>query len=79
MNIIIRKASIRSSLFLNYEFEQKDIDHLKREVLAYMEGKHAERAQLQMFNEEEEEEEQETPEPKAKGPKAKKNNSAFAD
>ena len=57
----------------------EDIDHLKREVLAYMEGKHAERAQLQMFNEEEEEEEQETPEPKAKEPKAKKNNSAFAD
>ena len=26
MNIIIKKAAIRSGLFLNYEFEQRDTD-----------------------------------------------------
>ena len=59
----------------------EDIDNLKIEVLAYMEGKHAERAQLQMFGSEEEEEEdtEEPTSPKGKVTKSKKNNEAFAE
>lgn len=59
-----------------------DIENLKREVLAYMEGKHAEKSQLEMFASEEEEEEEHPEEPKApkaKGPKGKKNNEAFVE
>jgi hypothetical protein len=53
----------------------ENIEDLKAEVLAYMQGKQAPKTQLEMFNEEEEEEE--TPAPKKK--RSKKAESAFVD
>lgn len=63
----------------NYPFatELKEaIEVCKVEVLAYMQGKQAPKAQLEMFNDEEEEQEVTAP---AKKPRAKKSENAFTE
>lgn len=72
----------QSSKYIFIEELKENIELIKKEVVAYLEGKHAEKSQLEMFSSEEEEEEEHPEEPKApkaKGPKGKKNNEAFVE